>query len=149
VIEPNVPRVDAAGVEQEVQSMRRRPLLSGILVLAVVAFAIWYMTGGSATGSPHQAEQLILGTTNPAFASGSSVQSVHCTQDDQSIFTRVRGLFSGSGGQSWQGPATYYTCTGTSTTGPLYWCVSFPPRNKRYVETPEVTPNQLHSSCPS
>jgi hypothetical protein len=155
VIEPNIGQVGAASIEQEVQSARRRPVLTGILVLIFAAFAVWYMTGGSATGSPRQAEQLILTNTNPAygnFTNGSLVQTVHCTQNGQSLIARIRGLFGGStNGQPLHNePATYYTCSGTSTTGqPMYWCVSFPPRNQPYNGPPAATTRDPNSTCPN
>jgi hypothetical protein len=72
----------AQGLDQEVQSAKRRPVLFGLFALAAVIFAIWYMTGGSAVGSPHQAEQLILTNQSP-YGTATPAQTVHCTQNSQ------------------------------------------------------------------
>ena len=60
---PNEVDQMAESIDQQVQSAKRRPVLFGIVALGIVVFGVWYMTGGSAVGSPHQAEQLILKAT--------------------------------------------------------------------------------------
>jgi hypothetical protein len=148
VLEPNLTGLDPASVEREVQSMRRRPLLTGVLALALIGFGIWYMTGGSATGSPHQAEQLVIAhASSGGLTAGLPVQTVHCTQQSQGVFAKLTGLFSNSSGRQ---PNTVYACSGTSTTGvALAWCVAFPPRSNRFGAEPWVSPIQPGSSCPS
>src|SRR5437868_7336675 len=109
----------AESLDQEVQTARRRPVLYGLLAFGAVLFAVWYMTGGSATGSPHQAEQVILANSNPYGTT--AAQTVHCTQNSQSLFARLRGLIGGGGNTNNHpvstDPSTVYTCSGTSTTG--------------------------------
>ena len=89
--------VDPTQVDQEVRSALRRPVLTVVCILAFIAFGIWYFTGGSANGSSHQAEQLILTNTNPYggnFTNGANVQTVNCTQESQSLAARLRGFIS-------------------------------------------------------
>lgn len=156
--EPNLNQIDAAAVQDEVRRVRQRPLLYGVLVVAILAFGIWYMTGGSATGSPHQAEQLILtgGGSDSSFdalAPQARAATVHCTQNSQSVFARLRGLIVNSdqqGNGASNDPPTYYTCSGTATTGqPMYWCVTYPPRDNHYGLSPQVTARQQDASCPT
>jgi hypothetical protein len=151
--EPNVPEVNAAAVEDGVRRVRQRPLLYGLIVVVFFGFGLWYMTGGSATGSPHQAEQLILTRGgDETFAPLPMAATVHCTQNGQSFIARLYGLVGGgrnAGGRS-TAPPTYYTCDGTSTTGqPMYWCVTYPPRMDHLDNTPDVTGRLPNSSCPS
>jgi hypothetical protein len=156
--EPNMTGVTPEAVEDEVRRVRQRPLLYGILVVAILAFGLWYMTGGSATGSPRQAEQLILagGGTDPnlgALAPQAAVATVHCTQNSQGVFARLYGLIvnsNSSGGTASHDPPTYYTCSGTATTGqPMYWCVTYPPRDNHYGLPARVTGRQPGGSCPA
>jgi hypothetical protein len=158
LLEPNIPQLDAAAVQDEVRRVHQRPLLYGVLVVAFLAFGIWYMTGGSATGSPHQAEQLILtgGGNDSSYgvlAPQATVSTVHCTQNSQGVFARLRGLIVNgdqSGHAASNDPPTYYTCSGTSTTGqPMYWCVTYPPRDNHYGLSPQVAPRQSDASCPT
>ncbi len=155
---PNIPQIDAAAVQDEVRRVHQRPLLYAFLVLAFLGFGIWYMTGGSATGSPHQAEQLILngGGADPSYGvltPQATAAAVHCTQNSQGVFARLRGLIVNgdqSGHAASNDPPTYYTCSGTSTTGqPMYWCVTYPPRDNHYGLSPEVTGRQPNGSCPT
>ena len=131
-----------------------RSSTSGIVcTLAFIAFAIWYFTGGSANGSSHQAEQLILTNTNPYggnFTNGANVQTVNCTQESQSFAARLRGLISpGDNHGSNQSPPTYYNCSGTANSGaPMQWCVIYPPRDKPYNNKPEVNELQPGNNCP-
>jgi hypothetical protein len=158
--EPNIPEVNAAAVEEGVRRVRQRPLLYGLLVVAFFAFGLWYMTGGSATGSPRQAEQLILagGGADPTYgllAPQATAATVHCTQNSQGFFVRLYGLVGGGSGSNQSGrpsnePPTYYTCDGTSTTGqPMYWCVTYPPRMDHFDQSPKVTGRLPNTSCPS
>jgi hypothetical protein len=156
--EPNITEVTPAAVEEGIRGVHQRPLLYGVLVVAFFAFGLWYMTGGSATGSPHQAEQLILtgGGTDPALGGlvpQAAVATVHCTQNSQGVFARLRGLIVNgdqSGHAASNDPPTYYTCNGTATTGqPMYWCVTYPPRDNHYGLSPQVAGRQPDASCPS
>jgi hypothetical protein len=155
--DPNITDASPAAIEDGVRRVRQRPLLYGLLVVAFFGFGIWYMTGGSATGSPHQAEQLILagGGTDPnltGLAPQPAVATVHCTQNSQGVFARLYGLIvnsNSSGGTASNDPATYYTCSGTAATGqPMYWCVTYPPRDNHYDLPPQVAPRQQGASCP-
>jgi hypothetical protein len=81
-----------------------------------------------------------------------SVQTVHCTQNNQGLFARIDGLVNAGGSDhpSAGGPATYYTCSGTATSGqPLYWCVTHPATNNQYTQTPGVTSRLATESCPN
>jgi hypothetical protein len=151
--ESNIPEVNAAAVEDEVRCVRQRPLLYGLIVVVFFGFGLWYMTGGSATGSPHQAEQLILTRGgDETFAPLPTAATVHCTQNSQSFLARLYGLVGGgrNAGSRSTAPPTYYTCDGTSTTGqPMYWCVTYPPRMDHLDNTPDVTGRLPNSSCPS
>jgi hypothetical protein len=158
VYDPNLTEMNPAAMEEGVRRVRQRPLLYGILVVAIFGFGLWYMTGGSATGSPHQAEQLILtGGGSDSALSGVAPQitvaTVHCTQNSQGVFARLYGLIvnsNSSGGTASHDPPTYYTCSGTATTGqPMYWCVTYPPRDNHFGLSPQVTSRQLDSSCPN
>ena len=111
------------------QSALRRPVLTIVCIVAFFAFGVWYFTGGSANGSSHQAEQLILTNTNPYggnFTNGANVQTVNCTQEGQSLAARLRGFISpGTTTGSSQSPLTYYNCSGTTTSGaPMQWRVT-------------------------
>jgi hypothetical protein len=150
--EPNIPKVNAAAVDEGVRRVRQRPLLYGLLVVVFFGFGLWYMTGGSATGSPHQAEQLILTRGgDEVFAPMATAATVHCTQNSQSFLARLYGLVGGrSGSNQSTAPPTYYTCDGTSTTGqPMYWCVTYPPRMDHFDQTPNVTGRLPNTSCAS
>jgi hypothetical protein len=151
--ESNIPEVNAAAVEDEVRRVRQRPLLYGLIVVVFFGFGLWYMTGGSATGSPHQAEQLILTRGgDETFAPLPTAATVHCTQNSQSFLARLYGLVGGgrNAGSRSTAPPTYYTCDGTGTTGqPMYWCVTYPPRMDHLDNTPDVTGRLPNSSCPS
>jgi hypothetical protein len=127
-------------IDENVRSFTRRPLLSLVFVVIFAAFAAWWFTGGSANGSTHQAEQLIISNNNqpsaPGVPANLAIQSVHCTQQGQSIFSRIAGLVSpgrdsnGYNNNSSQSPFTYYACTGYWANGaPAYWCVAYPPRD--------------------
>ncbi len=145
--------VDPTQVDQEVRSALRRPVLTIVCTLAFIAFAIWYFTGGSANGSSHQAERLILTNTNPYggnFTNGANVQTVNCTQESQSFAARLRGLISpGDNHGSNQSPPTYYNCSGTANSGaPMQWCVIYPPRDNPYNNRPEVNELQPGNNCP-
>jgi hypothetical protein len=155
--EPNITEVSPAALEDGVRRVRQRPLLYGVLVVAFFGFGLWYMTGGSATGSPHQAEQLILagGGTDPyltGLAPQAAVATAHCTQNSQGVFTRLYGLIvntNQAGNAASNDPSTYYTCSGTATTGrPMYWCVTYPPRDNHYGLPPRVEGRQPDASCP-
>ena len=146
--------VDPTQVDQEVQSALRRPVLTIVCIVAFFAFGVWYFTGGSANGSSHQAEQLILTNTNPYggnFTNGANVQTVNCTQESQSLAARLRGFISpGDNHGSSQSPLTYYNCSGTSTSGaPMQWCVIYPPRDNHYNLKPEVDELQPGNTCPA
>ena len=149
---PNQVDQMAESLDQEVQTARRRPLLYGLLALGAVLFAVWYMTGGSATGSPHQAEQVILANSNP-YGTATAAQTVHCTQNSQSLFARLRGLIGGGNTNNHPAstdPSTVYTCSGTSTTGQAaYWCVTYPPRDNNYGLKPQVSDRQPGVPCPN
>jgi hypothetical protein len=110
------------------------------------------MTGGSATGSPHQAEQVILTNSNP-YGTATAAQTVHCTQNSQSLFARLRGLIGGGNTNNHPAstdPSTVYTCSGTSTTGQAaYWCVTYPPRDNNYGLKPQVSDRQADMPCPN
>lgn len=138
-------------VENEVQAFRRRPLLVGVILLAIVAYGVWYMTGGSATGSVRQAEAAIRANPFPGNATNPSVISVQCTQDGQPLFARLANLVhmnNTSHHSNTNGPNTTYTCTGTTTAGqPAYWCVSFAPRNSSYSGPPTVAARFANESC--
>jgi hypothetical protein len=142
----------AQGLDQEIQSAKRRPVLFGLFALAAVIFAIWYMTGGSAVGSPHQAEHLILTNQSP-YGTATPAQTVHCTQNSQSLFARLRGLIGGGNTNDHPvstDPQTVYTCSGTTATGQAaYWCVTFPPRDNQYGLKPEVSGRQVGMACPN
>ena len=143
---PNQVDQMAESIDQQVQSAKRRPVLFGIVALGIVVFGVWYMTGGSAVGSPHQAEQLIL-----TGHDGYTAQTVHCTQDGQSLLARIRGLATGGRTSTMNGqstdPLTYYTCSGTTTSGqPGYWCVAYPPRGNQYA-TPVVSARVEDQRC--
>jgi hypothetical protein len=154
--EPNIADLSPAGVEDEVRRVRQRPLFYGILVVAFFAFGLWYMTGGSANGSPHQAEQLIISgsgadTTFDGLAPQASPATVHCTQNSQGLFARLYGLVGGGStqGRPSNDPLTYYTCSGASTTGqPMYWCVTYPPRMNHFNQSPRVSVRLPEASCP-
>ncbi len=147
--------VDPTQVEQEVRSALRRPVLTIFCTLAFIVFAVWYFTGGSANGSDHQAEQLVLTTAGSAgydgLTNGPAAQTVNCTQESQSLAARLRGLVSpgdnhGTGSQS---PPTYYNCSGTATNGaPMQWCVIYPPRDNPYGNKPVVEDLQPGGTCP-
>ena len=138
-------------VENEVQAFRRRPLLVGVVLLAIVGYGVWYMTGGSATGSVRQAEAAIRANPFPGNATHPTVLTVQCTQDGQPLFARLTDLFhtnsTGNHGNSY-GPNTTYTCTGTTSAGqPAYWCVSFAPRDSSYSGPPTVAARFANESC--
>ena len=139
-------------VQQEVRGMRRRPLLTGFFVIAFLAIGIWYMTGGSTTGSVRQAEAAIRANPFPGNVTHPSVISVQCTQDGQPFFARLQHLIQpgDSAGQhnSNGGPNTTYTCSGTTTAGqPAYWCVSFAPQNSSYTGPPAVAARFANQTC--
>jgi hypothetical protein len=139
-------------VQQEVQRARRRPLLTGFFVIAFLAIGIWYMTGGSTTGSVRQAEAAIRANPFPGNVTHPSVISVQCTQDGQPFFARLQHLIHpvNSAGQhgSTDGPNTTYTCSGTTTAGQLaYWCVSFALQNSSYSGPPTVAARFANESC--
>jgi hypothetical protein len=99
----------------------------------------------------HQAEQIILsgGAADPSYgvlAPQATVATVHCTQNSQSFIARVRGLIVNedlSGHAASNDPPTYYTCAGASTIGqPMYWCVTYPPRDNYYNVSPQITARQ-------
>jgi hypothetical protein len=137
--EPNITEVSPAALEDGVRRVRQRPLLYGVLVVAFFGFGLWYMTGGSATGSPHQAEQLILagGGTDPyltGLAPQAAVATAHCTQNSQGVFTRLYGLIvntNQAGNAASNDPSTYYTCSGTATTGPADVLVRHVPASRQ------------------
>jgi len=139
-------------VQQEVQRMRRRPLLTVICVIAFIAIGIWYMTGGSTTGSVRQAEAAIRANPFPGNVTHPSVITVQCTQDGQPFFARLQHLIQpgNSAGQhgSTGGPNTTYSCSGTTTAGqPAYWCVSFAPEDSSYTGPPTVAARFANQSC--
>jgi hypothetical protein len=147
--------VDTNQIDASVRSFRRRPLLSLVFVAIFAAFAAWWFTGGSATGSDHQAEQLVISTnsqTYPGIPANLAIQSVHCTQESQGFFSRIIGLVSpgstGSSSHPSQSPSTYYTCNGYRINGvPASWCVSYPPRDSTQLE-PRVWGLQPGEACP-
>jgi len=125
-------------IDANVRSFTRRPLLSLVFVVIFAAFAAWWFTGGSANGSAHQAEQLVISANNqpsaPGVPANLAIQSVHCTQQRQSFFSRIIGLVSpgrtGNANASSQSPFTYYACTSYFANGaPAYWCVAYTPRD--------------------
>jgi hypothetical protein len=147
--------LDPDQIDANVRSITRRPLLSLALVVIFAAFAAWWFTGGSATGSTHQAEQLIISTNNqpsaPGVPANLAIQNVHCTQQGQSIFSRIIGLVSpgrtGNGSRNSQS-FTYYACNGYYTNGaPAYWCVAFAP-NDGTQPRPWVEGLQPGKACP-
>jgi len=132
--------------------MRRRPLLTVIFVIAFLAIGIWYMTGGSTTGSVRQAEAAIRANPFPGNVTHPSVITVQCTQDGQPFFVRLQHLIQpgNSAGQngSTGGPNTTYSCSGTTTAGqPAYWCVSFAPQDSSYTGPPTVAERFANQSC--
>ena len=147
--------IDPNQIDANVRSFTRRPLLSLVFVVIFAAFAAWWFTGGSANGSDHRAEQLVISTNNqtyPGLPTNLSIQSVHCTQQSQGFFSRIIGLISpgrtGSSGQPSQSPATYYTCNGYRTNGvPASWCVAYPPRDSTQPQ-PRVWGLQPGGPCP-
>ena len=147
--------IDTNQIDANVRSFTRRPLLSLAFVVIFAAFAAWWFTGGSANGSDHQAEQLVISTNNqtyPGIPANVAIQSVHCTQQSQSFFSRIIGLVSpgstGSSGHPSQSPFTYYTCNGYMTNGvPASWCVAFPPRDGNQPQ-PRVEGLQPGEACP-
>ncbi len=147
--------LNPAAVQDGARRVLQRPLLYGALVVAIFAYGIWYMTGGSAVGSTHQAEQLIItgGGANPGIYGAAAPATVHCSQNSQGVFARLYGLVvnsNSSGGPASHDPSTYYTCSGAATTGqPMYWCVAYPPRDNHYGLRPQVTPRQPEGSCPN
>jgi hypothetical protein len=151
--DPNMTELNPAAVQDGIRRVQQRPVLYGVLVVAILAYGVWYMSGGSAVGSTHQAEQLIL--TGPSYGgvSQATVATVHCSQNSQGVVARIYGLVvnsNASGGTASHDPSTYYTCNGTSTTGqPMYWCVAYPPRDNKYGLPPQVTPRQPDGPCPT
>jgi hypothetical protein len=142
-----------AQVESQIQQFRRRPLLIGAVTLAIIAYGVWYMTGGSTTGSVRQAEAAIRANPFPSNPVHPSVLTVQCTQDGQSLLARIQALIhptdrTGEHGTA-DGPSTTYTCSGTISTGqPGYWCVTFAPRNSSYGGPPTVVGRVEGQSCP-
>ena len=58
------------------------------------------------------------------------MQTVHCVQNGQGVFARLYGLFANSdraGNAASNDPATYYTCSGTATTGQPMFMTMGPP----------------------
>jgi hypothetical protein len=86
------------------------------------------------------------------LAPQATAATVHCTQNSQGVFARLRGLIVNgdqSGHAASNDPPTYYTCAGASTIGqPMYWCVTYPPRDNQYNLPPQVTGRQPDASCP-
>src|SRR6478736_5081944 len=111
--------------------MRRRPLLTVIFVIAFLAIGIWYMTGGSTTGSVRQAEAAIRANPFPGNVTHPSVISVQCTQDGQPFFARLQHLIQ----------------PGDSAGQPAYWCVSFAPQDSSYTGPPTVAARFANQSC--
>src|SRR4051794_21520393 len=146
--------LDPDQIDANVRSITRRPLLSLALVVIFAAFAAWWFTGGSTTGSAHQAEQLIISTNNqtsPGIPANIAIQSVHCTQNGQSIFSRIIGLVSpgrtGNGSRNSQS-FTYYSCSGYMANGtPASWCVAFAPNDGTQPQ-PVVEGLQPGKPCP-
>jgi hypothetical protein len=155
MLEPG--RIDPGQIDANVRSLTRRPLLSLAFVVIFAAFAIWWFTGGSANGSAHQAEQLVISSNNqaiPGIPANRPIQSVHCTQQGQNIFSRIIGLVSpsgnGSNNNASHAPFTYYSCTGyySGTSGvPAYWCVAYPPQDGTNPQ-PRVEDRQPGNTCP-
>jgi hypothetical protein len=141
-----------AEVQNEIQQFRRKPLLIGAAVLAFVGYGLWYMTGGSATGSAGQAEAAIRANPFPGNPTHPDVVSVRCTQNGQSLFDRLQGLIhplKSAGQHGSTGVSTSYTCSGTIGTGqPAYWCVTFAPRASTYSGPPKVVARQPNQACP-
>jgi hypothetical protein len=137
-------------VEGEIQQFRRRPLLIGLLTLGFIAFGIWYMTGGSATGSVGQAEAAIRADPFPGNPTHPAVVTVQCTQNGQPFFARLQSLFHPDNGSHTtpNGPSTTYTCDGTVTTGQTtYWCVTFTSLDSSYSGPPTVAVRLPNASC--
>ena len=149
----NGPTVDAEDVQREISWFRQRPLVAAVFILAIVAFGVWFMSGGGATGSSRQAEQVILSTTatEPGVPiSGSQVATVHCSESGQSFVARVASLFQGGspGDQQRNSPWTFYSCGGTTVDGTsMYWCVAFPPHGNPYDQTPRITIRSQGAPC--
>ena len=149
----NGPIVDADEIQQEVSRFRQRPLVAVAFILAIVAFGVWFMSGGGASGSSRQAEQLILSTTATAPGapiSGSQVATVHCSESGQSFIGRVVSLFEGGSPSDQQrnSPWTFYSCGGTTVGGTsMYWCVAFPPRSNPYDQSPKITIQPQGAPC--
>lgn len=150
--------IDPDQIDANVRSITRRPLLSLALVVIFAAFAIWWFTGGSANGSTHQAEQLIISANNqpsaPGVPANLAIQNVHCTQQGQSLFSRIIGLVSpgrnsdNSNNNSSNSPLTYYACSGYRTNGQVAdWCVAYPPRDSTQTH-PSVEGIQPGKPCP-
>jgi hypothetical protein len=141
-----------SAVESQIQQFRRRPLLIGAVILVIVGYGVWYMTGGSATGSVRQAEAAVRADPFPGNTTHPDVVTVQCTRDGQPFFARLQNLIqpgndTGHHSNS-AGPNTTYSCSGTTTAGqPAYWCVTFAPRDSSYSGPPTVAARFANQSC--
>ena len=150
------PAAEVAEVQREVRWMRRRPLLAGVVLLALLGFSYWFVAmGGGASGSAAQAEQAIRNATATAPGqpiSGSQVVTVRCSENGASMLARLASIFQGGSASEQQRatPATYYSCSGTTVDGTaMDWCVGFPPKSAPGNVPPQVLIRQPGGNCPT